>query len=182
MTKPIADHRLFLSHWMDLRGVEALLPTSEAFLDKPNPLFAPNILVLDVFDDDLIIRLQATELVERWGVDLTGQSMFNASLPMNKPDMLKNVERLMQQPCGLLSVHKTETSGGRKLIIETLGLPLSTPARKSPRMVNYSWLIDPLEDGEHSEKVTVYERQEWIDIGAGIPSEKPLKPMTPSNA
>ena len=179
MIKPVADHRLFLSHWMGLRDVGELIPTSESFLDHPNPLLASNILVLDVYDDDLIIRLQATELVERWGADLTGHSMFDAPLPMNRPDMLTNVGQLMQQPCALLSVHKTKTSGGRKLIMETLGAPLSSPPGKPARMVNYSWLIDPLEDGEHSEKVTVYERQDWIDVGAGVPIENPLKPMTP---
>jgi hypothetical protein len=178
MTKSVSDYRLFLSHWMDLREGGELIPTSEAFLDNPNPLFASNILVLDVYDDDLIIRLQATELVERWGADLTGHSMFDARLPMNKPDMLTNVGRLMQQPCALLSVHKTETSGGRKLIIETLGVPLLPPPGKPARMVNYSWLIDPLEAGEYSAKVWVYERQDWIDVGAGVPIEKPLKPMT----
>lgn len=179
MNTQVADHRLFLSHWMDLRESGSLVPTSAQFLDNPNPLFAPNVLVLDVYEDDLVIRLQATDLVERWGIDLTGQSIFKAPLPMNREDMLINVRRLTQQPCGLLSVQKTETSSGRKLIIETLGLPLRSTAEKPNRMVNYSWLIDPLQDGEHSERVSTYDHQEWIDVGAGTPHATPLKPMTP---
>lgn len=179
MSRPDADIETFLNYWKSLRNDGETIVRSDVFIDNPNPLFASNTLILDYYPDDIIIRLQATELVERWGEDKTGQSMFDAPLPMNKSDMLLNVSRLIKQPCGLLSAHQTRTSGGRILVIETLGLPLLTPPDKPKRMVNYSWLINPLKDGEHSQAVTTYEKQEWIDIGAGIPSAAPLKPMLP---
>ncbi len=125
------------------------------------------------------IRLQATNIVERWGMDLTGQSMFEAPLPMNKSEMLTNVRQRIGQPCGLRSVNKTRTTSGRAIAVETFGLPLGMPSGKPPRMVNYTYIMGAMGEGEHSEKVAEYEVQAWIDIGAGTPPGKPLKPMTP---
>jgi hypothetical protein len=180
MNRRDANYEAFLKHWKSLRSEGELLTTSEAYLDSPNPLFAANTLILDVYPDDIIIRLQATELVERWGKDLTGHSMFDAPLPMQRQDMMTNVGRLLRQPCGLLSVNKTRTSGGRSLLVETFGIPLGVAPGRPTRMLNYSWLSDPVTEGEHSEAVAAYEKQEWIDIGAGVPNERPLKPMIPS--
>lgn len=176
-TRENADHAAFLEYWKSLRKPGATLVTSEDFLDAASPLFSPNVLVLDVYEDDLIVRLVATEIVQRWGYDLTGKSLFNAPLPMKQKDMLSNVHKLIDQPCGLLSVNITNTSGGRAVALETFGLPVAVQPDRPRRMVNYSWLIDPLEDGEHSEDVARYERQEWIDLGAGVPDSAPLKPM-----
>ncbi len=178
MPRLLADHTVFIAHWKALRRAGELMPSSDAFLDTPNPLLSPNVLVLDVYPDDIVIRLQATEIVERWGKDLTGHSMFDAPLPMHKADMMTNVHRLLEQPCGLVSANSLQTSGGRKLIVETTGLPLTVAEGRPRRMVNYSWLVEPLDSGEHSESVTRYEVQKWIDIGGGVPDAEPLSPMT----
>ena len=178
MTKVVPDYKSFLDYWLSLRAPGELAVSSRSFLDNPNPLFAANVLVLDVYDDDIVIRLQATDIVERWDMDLTGESMFKAPLPMNRSEMMTNVHRLIRQPCGLRSVNKTRTSGGRAITMETFGLPLTVEENRPSRMINYTWVMDALGEGEHSQAVSEYDLQEWIDIGAGTPSERPLKPMT----
>lgn len=178
MAKPVLNYERFLEYWTGLRMEGEIVPSSQTFLDNPDPQLAPNVLVLDVYPDDIIIRLQATEIVERWGMDLTGESMFKAPLPMNRRDMMDNVHKLTAQPCGLRSVNKTQTSGGRAIAVETFGLPLAVPPDRPLRMVNYAWIMTPMTEGEHSEAVSEYEVQAWIDIGAGVPPGKPLKPMT----
>lgn len=178
MPKPVADHSVFIAHWKALRRPGETVTASDVFLDNPSPLLSPNILVLDVYPDDIVIRLQATAIVERWGKDLTGRSLFEAPLPMHQSDMMTNVHRLLEHPCGLVSANNLRTSGGRKLIVETTGLPLSVPDGRPRRMVNYTWLVEPLDSGEHSETVTGYEVQDWVDIGQGVPDTAPLKPMT----
>ncbi len=178
MNRPVPNYAGFLEYWLSLRAPDELVVPSQSFLDNPNPIFATNVLVLDVYEDDIVIRLQATGIVERWGADLTGESMFKAPLPMNRPEMMNNVYRLISHPCGLRSVNKTRTSGGRAIAVETFGLPLAVDENKPSRMINYAWIMDSMGEGEHSEEVSEYEVQAWIDIGAGTPSGKPLKPMT----
>jgi hypothetical protein len=178
MSRLTADHIAFIEHWKNLRRTGEIAPTSERFLDNPDPQFSPNILILVVFPDDIVIRLQATEIVERWGMDLTGQSLFKVPLTMHKADMMTNVSRLLEHPCGLVSANSVVTSSGRKRVVETTGLPLGVPNGKPRRLVNYSWLMEPLDSGEHSETVTSYEVQQWADIGADVPDALPLRPMT----
>lgn len=172
-----ADHQTFLTHWKSLRQPGELVVSSADFLDNPHALLAPNVLILDVHDDDVIVRLIATAIVERWGVDLTGKSMFTAHMPMKREDTLFNFNSVIDKPCGLLSVNNTRTSGGRAVVSETLSLPLSVLPGRPKRLINYSRLIDPMEEDERSEEVAAYEHQEWIDIGAGVPDETPLMPM-----
>lgn len=175
-----ADHQTFLTHWKSLRQPGKLVVSSQDFLDNSHPLLSPNVIILDVYDDDVIVRLVATAIVDRWGVDLTGKSMFTAHMPMRREDTLFNFNQVISQPCGLLAVNNTRTSGGRDVVSETLSLPLSVLPGRPKRLINYSRLIDPMEDGEQSKEVAGYEHQDWIDIGAGVPDETPLLPMLPS--
>lgn len=177
MNRPHADYQVFLTHWKSLREPGALVVSSEVFLDNPDPLLSPNVLIVDVYDDDVVVRLVGTEIVERFGVDLTGKSMFTAHLPMKREDTLFNYGSVISQPCGLLSVNNTKTSGGRAVVSETLALPLGVLPDRPKRLISYSRLIEPLAEGEHSEQVAEYAHQDWIDIGAGVPSAAPLMPM-----
>jgi len=177
MTPPAADHQAFLTYWQSLRQLDELLVASEDFLDNPHRQFSPNVIILDVYDDDVIVRLVATAIVERWGVDLTGKSMFSARLPMKRNDTLFNYHSLIDHPCGLLSVNNTKTSVGRAVVSETLSVPLSVTAGRPKRLVTYSRLMTPMDEGEKSKEVADYAHQTWVDIGAGVPDDAPLMPM-----
>lgn len=177
MNSHSADPEAFLAYWKGLRQPGELIVTSSDFIDNPHPQFSPNVLILDVYDDDVVVRLIATAIVERWGVDLTGKSMFSAHLPMKREDTLFNFHHIIDHPCGLLSVNNTKTSVGRAVVSETLALPLGVVAGRPKRLLTYSRLMNPLDQGEKSKEVADYTHQAWMDIGAGVPNDTPLMPM-----
>lgn len=58
----------FIEYWHLLRG-DALLPTSERFLDEFSPAYISRCYIVEFAGEGAIVRFHGTELAEHWGSD-----------------------------------------------------------------------------------------------------------------
>jgi hypothetical protein len=166
----------FLFHWKALRG-DALVPTIEAFLDRPSPAHAPWLFMAEIRGDDLLIRLEGTGLVTRWGRDLTGDKLFRDRSPDYVRKVAENYRTVLEHPCGYYALNQYLSGRGRNVRVRVLYLPLMPKPGRQPRIVGYSVELQrrPFDDESLLASRTTVEA-EWIDIGAGVPASAPNRP------
>ena len=141
----------FLEHWKSLRnGSDATLRQS-VFLDKPNPLYAPYLYIVEIGDSDLIVRLMGTKLVERWGRDKTGESLGAGQPPNIQKAFFENARLAAPVPSGFRIVVEFAASNGSQMLVEAAALPLEVKAGRPVRMVAFSEILDTLKYGELTE-------------------------------
>ena len=90
----------FLAHWLALRCGDALMPTTEDFLDQMPAWAAPDAYVMDVHPDTAILRFLGTNLVRNYGFDLTGQSAAAKCSDPLQARFLDLMAGIVTQPCG----------------------------------------------------------------------------------
>ena len=167
----------FLAHWKALRSGADLVPTIESFLDRPSPLHAPWLFMAEISGPDVIVRLEGTGLVGRWGRDLTGERLFREKSPAYVAQIADNFRNVLQQPCGCYALNHYQSGRGRNVRVRVLYLPLAAKAGRLPRIVGYSVELQrrPFDDVALANTRNTVEA-EWIDVGGGIPAHAPNKP------
>ena len=165
-----AECRGFFNHWQSLPK-DGLAPTSETFLDFPQPLYAPYVYILEYAGNDLIIRLIGTALVERWKQNRTGQSFNIHQDPQVREMFFLNSLNVVHLPCALRAVNRFRLASGQNVSTEAIILPLTIGADRPLRLVTYSHLFEePNEKDELGGWEDVLDH-EWIDLGAGVPED-----------
>lgn len=130
--------------------------------------------IVEVKPDELLLRFQGLELVERWGADRT-----NADIAAHRsPTFQKKVRTLMtpivSHPCGYHSHSTYSTTRGRMMDAHYIGLPLAVQNGRPPRMLAYTCEYGVPKQGEVAWDQFDILAQGWIDLGAGVPSEEPI--------
>src|SRR2546423_1217838 len=112
----------FLAHWKSVRGA-ALVPTVAAFLDNVSPTHAPWLFMAELHGNDLIVRLEGTGLVGRWGRDLPGAKL----LKDKHPDYVRQVadisRAVLKHPCGYYALTHYLPGRGKNVRVRFLSLP-----------------------------------------------------------
>jgi hypothetical protein len=158
----------FIAHWRALAGNERI-PTLAAFLDNPEPRFAPWIYILDVVSDDCLpVRLFGTRMTESFG-EITGLNFLDF-LSRDVRGPIGRAHRLIcERPCGWVTYTRAVTTAGRAVIPETITLPLLRKGVANA-VVKLTKIVHTLEFRESLVSVDKIESQYWIDLGAGLPS------------
>jgi hypothetical protein len=159
-------------HWLALRDC-ALLPTSERFLDTLPPRFTSSMYILEVKEDELLLRFQGSALVERWGADRTGLDIAAHRSEVFRKNVRALMASIVKQPCGYHSHSTYSTSRGRMMDAHYIGLPLAVQAGRPLRMLAYTCEYTLLKQGEGAWDQFQILEHGWIDIGAGVPQEMP---------
>lgn len=162
----------FIAHWKGLRG-DMLIPTSQRFLETPDPRFAASTYIVEMTSVGAIVRYQGGDLVERWMRNFTGQELHDGRLPDFKARSLANMSHIVHQPCGYLLRLSFSTSSGRLMGSDLVQLPLAVEPGKPRRLVCFSRLNQGRIWQETVAKYVKTHRSEWFDIGAGVPDEAP---------
>lgn len=163
----------FFEHWKSIRAGNSILPLQSEFLDNSNPEFAPFIYISEIAENDVLVRLMGTGLVDRWGRDKTGESLF-VDQPTDVVDAIRsNFKTAAALPCGYSSVTDYASNTGRHLVVVVINLPLATDSEKITRIVSYADLIQRLGHMEVTQKFLGKPKSEWIDLGAGVPAITP---------
>lgn len=160
-------------HWLSLRG-SALMPTSEHCLDTLPPRFASCMYILDVKEDELLLRFQGSELVERWGANRTGMDIAAHRSEMFRKNVRQLMNAIVEQPCGYHSHSRYSTSRGRLMDAHYIGLPLAVKAGRPTRMLAYTCEYSMLKQGEGAWDQFQILEHGWIDLGAGVPQGPPV--------
>lgn len=162
----------FFAHWQSLRA-GALVPTVAAFVDRPSPSHAPYLFMATVDGDDIIVRLEGTALVERWGRDITGQRLFATKSEEYRRAIAENFNRVIAHPCGCYALNEYMSGRQRYVAVHVLYLPLSDAPGRPARIVGYSTETEKRSDNELLVDRRRTVEAAWVDLGAGVPADPP---------
>jgi hypothetical protein len=163
----------FIDYWAGLRG-KSKFPTFKQYSETMSGGLTPCTYVVELVDEEAIVRFQGTELVKRWQVDHTGDDI-HAGFPQNaKTQSLRNMRDVATHPCGLLWRSIYLTPKKRSVVSDCVLLPLAVEEGCLPRIVQYSAKVgnDPYADDD-TEFLSALEF-DWLDIGFGVPTSPPL--------
>lgn len=158
----------FLAHWTSLRRGTAI-PTTEDYLDRMDRRFAPLIVVFDCTAEDVIVRLQGTAVVERWGVNRTGQSWLAHKPPGTRAAILANMTDCVARPCGVWAYGAAVSRLGRSAKLENLTLPLGVRGERPLRLVTLSNQLDRFNERDGAKDHSAKRTLDWYDVGFGVP-------------
>jgi hypothetical protein len=145
-------------------------------LDHGQPRFMSSVFIHEITAEGLLIRFMGTELVSRWGRDMTG-SLMGAHYPRDVQDrLLWNVGQVVSVPCGMIDYSSFPTSRGHAMATESVILALRVDAGRPPRLLTFSQLLNAIDDNEHGVPGQIGGESSWIDLGSGVPSESPRRP------
>lgn len=170
------DIQAFFDAWNTLRGAR-MMPTSEEFFDAAPARYMPNCYVVEITDDQAVVRFQGSFLLVYWQDDYTGREMHEGDRSKYKAHSLANMQTIVRHPCGQHLSFSFDTSLGIQAIAEHINLPLAVQPGRPPRMICLIWPTEPRAPLERVERVVrsiARNDLTWIDIGAGVPAKPPL--------
>lgn len=176
MTALRADSsKTFVAHWLQLKKDKPFTSSAD-FLDNPHPELAPNCIIMEIVGTSITLRLEGTDVVNRWGIDETGKNVQFSNEPKVVHSLLRNGESMHTQPCGLRSFMELGVRPNLTLLMEVVILPLAVEEKRPKRLVCHSAM---LERGFFNDSSARWQRTHechWIDIGDGTPTNKPSIP------
>ncbi len=164
----------FVDHWGNLRG-DAVLPTSENFLDCVSPAYISRCYISEFVGDGAVVRFHGSALIEHWGVDLTGQGVHGERPPAFEEGMMTIFRSCASVPCGYVTRVVYGTSKNRKIQSEILQLPLAVKEGRSSRFVCHATQGTEVEFEEIATLHVATRASQWIDLGAGVPVRPPVE-------
>lgn len=169
------SHRasVFFDHWRGLRSGEHA-PTSESFLDTPNPRVQANTFIFDLETDSrTVFRLVGTEIVTIWGKDFTNLSVEEAFSDQVAALYLSAPRACIGNACGLWEVGLFGDTRQREVTLELMYLPLEVKPGRSPRLAGFlNWHGTSDIPASRMGLIALTQRR-WIDIGSGVPPTAP---------
>ncbi|MES1989594.1 MAG: PAS domain-containing protein [Pseudomonadota bacterium] len=178
-----------LKNWRELTGFSELydywnsgrvdgdLPLTDKFDLLAVTQWLPNIMLLDVFDrENVVARFAGTAMVDRLGFDITRENVFATQSDVSRDRVINAYSIIVNKPCGMVARYTNHYSSGRSGTVSTLYLPLKATANGNARIVG---MVHREEDAGYAEPIertqsgTDIQSAEWVDLGFGVPSERP---------
>lgn len=160
--------RRFFDHWKSLiKG--GLVPQCSDFFDRPPYDLIGSCFIFEVLPEGLLVRFMGSRMTDLWQDEFTGLYLGSRIAPALSKKFQRDVETICRHPVGLRLSGETNTSLGRTIDVEAICLPLAVQNNRPPRCVRFSQALGELKWDER--KTTfVWNNPEWIDLGAGKPS------------
>lgn len=165
--------KAFFDAWLKLRDGNEIPHFRGLFSGLP-PKLVPQLMIIEESDDGRFpIRFMGTERVEDWGSDLTQTDSLQALSPEFSEAAKINLKTVLDLPCGIRGITIGITSAGRKRETEYVLLPAGTDAGKMRRFVAFNSALGDVSYVQPVGKIVEISPCTWIDIGYGVPKERP---------
>jgi hypothetical protein len=118
----------FFTYWERLATIER--PPRKSAINPPDiRRLLPSLVIYERKDPAVFrIRLMGTAIVQRVGIDLTGQNLLDFFHYAAKKEAQQDLNRIVDGPCGQFLVVKDRFTSGREAWVEILRLPLTDEA------------------------------------------------------
>jgi hypothetical protein len=167
---------VLLEYWLSRQHPPAGIPSTEDFLDHLPPRIAPYMILFELKDEDLIVRFLGTQLVARWGEDLTGRNWSSYNPHIKGASLVSNLMTMNRHPCGAHALTSFVTNTNRQLSLETATFPLSVQPGRALRVISGSFALEALGFDERSRGWMPPRILRWVDLGFGTPEQPPKPP------
>lgn len=167
-----ADLDRFCAHWSALPKAEGTLtPHLRDFLDNVDPELQPHVALVDINGEmDWSLRLYGTGRMNAFGRDLSGVNPLIVYDEKIRPIVADSVAKVLAHPCGWKTMREITTLTGVTNRGASVSLPLATDKDQPQCIVNYTNLMEPVAHRDRQGRVDLISEWQWMDIGAGVPS------------
>ena len=162
----------FIDWWASLRA-ENRVPTFEAFLNNPPLSLLPSCYIVYMVGNNVILRFQGAELVDRWHRDFTGKELLDWFETEARARCFENFSHIVGHSCGFLTRATMATAKDRSVFSDAVQLPLADEDGRVTRVVGYSYRALERERREYVVRLCDTHDTFWFNIGAGIPDRPP---------
>lgn len=132
------------AYWSSLKPGDGKAPFWSDFSPAKIVKLLPKILILEVKDADLPIRLFGTGLVEAWGRDMTGQDYYDLVPAKMKTAQQEHMNQVVSTPACAVSYSKFVVKrGGREvgLLSESIHMPMCAEDGQISRIVSMNSVV-----------------------------------------
>jgi hypothetical protein len=165
-----ANARRFFAYWDSLPKVDHV-PDRADFNPAAIHKLMPIVTLLEIMSPDRVeMRLVGTDLVERMGVDPTGQNYLDTFEPEGRKRYLDLINTQISHPCGRRSMLHTREASGILSTVEVLSLPMTHVRSGHPLIVSCFEPTQAVGFDAGGRAVRDVDDVVWIDIGAGVPA------------
>lgn len=165
------EAKRFFAAWQALRDGTEVPHFRTAFQRLPSEIL-PQLLVVERESEDLYTtRFAGTRVVEFWGEDMTGRNALDALPPRMAMAAKRNLFQVISHPCGIASLGVYPVTARGEVAMEYVFLPALNDPGKPPRILGFGQSLKPplpMEDDRPG-----VARRRWIDLGFGVPAERP---------
>lgn len=173
-------------YWKSIRKPGERIPPRSAFRVTPElaPLL-PNLLIIEVLNNDVVFRLVGTGLTTHHGIDITGKGYGDFAGPGQVTRAVARILAAHKAACGFLTIHEEEYGRGLSSTVKVAAFPLRGDAKDEAMMVLSATPIDrglaPKSDTALFLRPLTH--IEYIDLGFGVPDDvEVLKNSAPQTA
>jgi len=173
-----ADSRQFLAAWKTWRG-DRLLPQRRDMDLVSIARLMPKLALLEAFGPQrMVFRLAGSDIETLVGMRLMGRDHIALAAPDQRAQRSRFLWAAATQPCAAVSFHQyPQLAEGRGHQSEILTLPILPDEAGAPiQLLSLASHLPVLENGTTTrlplERIGA--TQLFIDIGAGIPAERPI--------
>lgn len=171
------DEEPFASLWQYWNKVrrDRLLPGSRELDLTQLAAILPEMSVLDIVDpDEMRYRMAGSDLVTRFGEELTGANLLDLFSEKSRPTLSRFLTRIIIQPCAGLWHTSVGYQSGRQGAVQLLAVPIKT-SDGLPERIALVQRIDQSGGERIDEKLSIigadFFSVSFIDIGAGKPDD-----------
>ncbi|AWZ00474.1 hypothetical protein RHODOSMS8_00924 [Rhodobiaceae bacterium] len=135
----------------------------------------PNVTLMERVDDDTIIyRIAGEAIVARLGFNPTGQNFLDLIAPSVRAETALTNKTGLDERCGHYSVYENQYESGRRMISESLMLPMrKTPGGGVAFIFGYHVHHKATDIGALGARTALGVRwiiADFVDIGFGVPN------------
>lgn len=174
ITERTENSRKLELYWKSTRKPGERIPSRSAFRVRQEiASLLPNLLIIEVLNNDIVFRLVGTGLTTHHGIDITGKGYGDFTGPDQVTRAVARVTAAHKAACGLLTIHEEEYGHGLSSTVEVAAFPLRGDANGETMMVLSA---TPIERGLAPKSETpLFLRPlthiEYIDLGFGVPDD-----------
>ncbi len=172
----------FIDAWTRWRGDLVLPRRSDMNLRDIARSLDSVILFEFLGPNDVLLRVAGSRLRELSGLELTGRNYKDLTRPEDWPTRIERIAEMATRPCAGLMTVRYVMANGRRLVYETITLPVAPEAQDgAPQLLACNTLIDgyfELSAVNRSPGIPAVDDFSYVDIGAGRPDNQAARPTS----
>ena len=133
-----------------------------------------NITLMEKMSHDrLVYRIAGENIIARLGYNPTGNNFFDLLPELRRESTIQMCQRILEHPCGHYSTYENEYTSGRRMISESLMLPIRKDEDSETIFVlgyhAHHQGTEIFRPGPKTTLAVTILESELVDIGFGIP-------------
>lgn len=164
----------FMAAWQGLCKTTTTPHFRTAFQELSADIIPRLMILEEAPGGKFVVRFMGTSRAEMWGQELTGKDTI-ALMPSTAAAARGNLATMLQHPCGMHHIAQYISPTGRELEMENITVPVGNDPGLPRRVMNFTDELSTIAYGAPLGEVRSVSKRAWLDVGAGVPDNAPLK-------